>query len=405
MHSKFLAAGFAALAFTLSVAAASGPIGRVLDMPQASLLVEESGADVIARNPDRPMVPASTMKLITALAAIDHWGLDHHFHTDFFVDDHDRLWVRGSGDPFLVSEELDRIAAGLKAAGIERLSGIATDDGFFAPTLEVAGRSSSNNPYDAPLSSLSANFNTINVRVGPRGVESAEPQTPITPLARSLAAGLPQGKHRINLGKRELAPRYFAELLAVKLGTAGIDVPQDAWIAGTLPKSARPVYRHQNSRDLRALIDDMLEYSNNFIANHLFLLMADRGKGESLTMKAAQQAMAAWVDRTFGWRGYRIEEGAGLSRGNRISARQLVQVVRAFDPYRDLLPQEGEGVFAKTGTLTGVSTLAGYVRRSGRWVPFALMINQPVDYGLRLQVAAALTREPDLSVFCPAGAC
>jgi len=115
--------------------------------------------------------------------------------------------------------------------------------------------------------------------------------------------------------------------------------------------------------------------------------------------------MAAWVDRTFGWRDYRIEEGAGLSRGNRISARQLVQVVRAFDPYRDLLPQEGEGVFAKTGTLTGVSTLAGYVRRSGRWVPFALMINEPVDYGLRLQVAAALTSEPDLSVYCRKGAC
>ena len=74
-------------------------------------------------------------------------------------------------------------------------------------------------------------------------------------------------------------------------------------------------------------------------------------------------------------------------------------------PNRDLLPSEGEGVLAKTGTLTGVSTLAGYVRRGGRWIPFALMINQPVDYGLRLQVAAALSREPDLSVYCRRGTC
>lgn len=405
MHFKTLAAGIAVLAFSLCATAAQGPIDRVLDMSRASLLVEVGGADAIARNPDRPMVPASTMKLITALAAIDHWGLDHRFQTDFFLDENDWLWVQGAGDPFLVSEELNLIAAGLKAAGIRKLAGIATDDGYFSPAVEVAGRSATDNPYDAPLSSLSANFNTINVKVGPRGIESAEAQTPITPLARSLAAQLPRGTHRINLGRRDLAPRYFAELLAAKLSTEGVVLSPDAVRVGTVPTGAQRIYRHESSRDLKALIEAMLEFSNNFIANHLFLLMADRGEGGPLTMTQAQRAMAGWIDRTFGWHDYRIDEGAGLSRGNRISARQLVEVVRAFEPYRDLLPSEGEGVLAKTGTLTGVSTLAGYVRRGGRWIPFALMINQPVDYGLRLQVAAALSREPDLSVYCRRGAC
>ena len=49
-------------------------------------------------------------------------------------------------------------------------------------------------------------------------------------------------------------------------------------------------------------------------------------------------------------------------------------------------------VLAKTGTLTGVSSYAGYVRRGGAWEPFALLINQPVDGGLRRRVAAELVR-------------
>jgi D-alanyl-D-alanine carboxypeptidase/D-alanyl-D-alanine-endopeptidase (penicillin-binding protein 4) len=75
----------------------------------------------------------------------------------------------------------------------------------------------------------------------------------------------------------------------------------------------------------------------------------------------------------------------------------LVQVVKAFAPYIELLPATARGVRAKTGTLTGVSCYAGFVERRGRWLPFSLMINQPVAYRLREQVAAALVSAPDLS--------
>lgn len=404
MNLRMLLGALLVCGLVMPAAAATDPIARVLALPKSSLLVESRGQAVIRHNADRPMVPASTLKVVTALAAIDRWGLAHRFHTDFFLDG-GWLWVKGGGDPFLVSEELDLIVAALRRSGIDRLEGIATDDGYFAPTVEVAGRSNTDNPYDAPLSALSANFNTLNVKVSAGGVQSAEPQTPITPLARELARGLKPGKHRINLGKRDLAPRYFAELLGAKLGAAGVKVPAGVWRDGRVPEDARRIYRHENSRDLRELILGMLEFSNNFIANHLFLMMADGGDSGPLTMTAAEQAMAAWVARTFGWRDYRIEEGAGLSRNNRLSARQLLEAVKAFAPYRDLMPSEGVGVLAKTGTLTGVSTLAGFVRRDGGWQPFALMMNQPVDYGLRLQVAQSLTREPDLLAYCRSRSC
>ena len=51
------------------------------------------------------------------------------------------------------------------------------------------------------------------------------------------------------------------------------------------------------------------------------------------------------------------------------------------------------GIRAKTGTLRGVSSYAGYVRRNGHWSTFALLINQPVNYKLRLQVASELAGE------------
>jgi D-alanyl-D-alanine carboxypeptidase/D-alanyl-D-alanine-endopeptidase (penicillin-binding protein 4) len=380
-------------------------IPGVLALPGASLVVEERGRVVIAHQADRPMVPASTLKLVTALAAIDRWGLDHRSTTGFYIDDDGWLWVRGSGDPFLVSEELDVVVAALRARGIEDLAGIATDASRFAPGVEVAGRSASDNPYDAPVSALAVNFNTLNLTVSAGGqVASAESQTPLTPLALSLSKGLAPGRHRINLGQEDLAPRYFAEVLAAKLRLAGVAVG-GGWRAGRVPARLEPVYLHANRRDLREVLSAMLEYSNNFIANQLFMQLGDDGSGAPLTMAHARQRVREWVEGTFGWTDFRIDEGAGLSRGNRLSARQLLAVVKAFAPYRDLLPAEGSDIRAKTGTLRGVSCYAGFVRRDGDWVPFGLMINQPASWDLRLRVARDLARSGDLEGYCSSVSC
>jgi D-alanyl-D-alanine carboxypeptidase/D-alanyl-D-alanine-endopeptidase (penicillin-binding protein 4) len=141
----------------------------------------------------------------------------------------------------------------------------------------------------------------------------------------------------------------------------------------------------------------MLEYSTNFVANDLFLLLGERNGRAS--MAQSQQALERWARKRFGWRNARIEDGAGLSRGNRLSGRQLIEVLEALAPYRHLLPQQDNdpSVRAKTGTLRGISAYAGFVRRSGNWVPFSLLINQPVAYGLRLQVASELARAATLA--------
>jgi D-alanyl-D-alanine carboxypeptidase/D-alanyl-D-alanine-endopeptidase (penicillin-binding protein 4) len=333
------------------------------------------------------------MKVLTALAALETWGRGHRFETDFYLDGGGWLWVKGLADPYLVSEELDRIVQGLKSKGVREVKGIGLDDSFFARDVEIAGRSSSDNPYDAPVTALAANFNTVSVVRSGSKISSAEPQTPLTPTARSLGEGGAAGKKRVNLGRRSVALAYFGELLAAKLRVAGVQVGEGQRNAPVPPGSKR-IYRHRNTRTLAEVLAPTLEYSNNFVANALFLRLASPdGKGQ-VTMAAAQRAMTDFARRRFGWRDFTIEDGAGLSRGNRLSARQLVDVMEAFAPYRDLMPaQDGnQAVRAKTGTLRGVSCYAGYVRRGGTWEPFALMINEPVDYNLRLRVASALVR-------------
>ena len=236
----------ALLAISLTLLAGAGPasagsgaaVSRALAMPQASLLVEERGRVVIGHNADRAMVPASTMKILTALAAIKRWGLNHRFHTDFYLDHSDVLWVKGYGDPYLVSEELDRISGSLRARGIRKIASVGTDDSYFDPGVEISGRSSSSNPYDAPVTALAANFNTVSVVNRGGKVRSAEAQTPLTPLARDFGRRLGSGEHRVNLKQRDTAVRYFGELLTAKLENAGIQVggsPRN----GRVPASAK----------------------------------------------------------------------------------------------------------------------------------------------------------------------
>lgn len=378
------------------VPAQSDAVGSVLRLGESSLVVEEGGRLVIANNADRALVPASIMKLVTALAAIDRWGLDHHFETRFYQAGDGRLWVKGGGDPYLVSEEFDAIATALARAGVRQVNGIGLDDSLFAADDRIPGRSNSANPYDAPVTALAANFNTVHVVVGNGTVRSAEAQTPLTATARRLGAGLGAGTHRVNLQTRSNALSHFGELLTAKLAAAGVRV--DGGVEnGRVPGAARLVHTHRNSRSLEPMVENMLKYSTNFVANSLFLMLGERNGVSS--MPQSQQAMEDWARKRFGWRNVTIEDGAGLSRGNRITGRQMIDVLNAMASYRRLLAEQpgNPAVRAKTGTLRGVSTYAGYVRRGNAWVPFSLMINQPVDAGLRRQVASGLASAPSLS--------
>ncbi len=360
----------------------------------ALLVLDSSGKPVYSKQPRRMLIPASTVKLVTSLIALEHWGRTHRFATEFYINEAaNELVIKGLGDPFLVSEEIDLIVEEIKTLGIEQLNGIYADVSYFADSEEVAGQGITNNPYDASTGALAANFNTIEVKVKNLSVTSAEPQTPITPLAKSLARGLPAGKHRINLGAVERAPQYFIEVLSEKLRRAGVIVNRSSQQQIKVRQGDLSLlFTHFNSRTLNQVIAAMLKYSNNFIANQLFLMLGAEQYGAPANLAKSQDRVKRFVEANFNWPQYALYDGAGLSRDNRLNARQLVDVLQKFSQYRDLMPTQSSRIRAKSGTLNGVSCYAGYVMRDAEWNAFALLINQPVTHQFRERIAEVMLR-------------
>ena len=357
----------------------------------ALLLIDETGREVYAKNIDRPMIPASTVKLLTALVALQTLGSDYRFKTEFYWHAGTQdIWIRGLGDPYLVSEELDLIAQKIVELDLGEVNGIGVDVSFFAKDVDVSGRRDSNNPYDAPVSALAVNFNTVKINVQNGKISSGETQTPLTQTAKLLGENLINGTHRVNLGLAQRGPIYFAELLSFKLNEVGLFTNADV-VVGEVPVEANLVYTHDNSRALSEVIAAMLQYSNNFIASQLYLTLGAEYFGAPVTTNKAKQFFDRYIEQHFQWQDYALYDGAGLSRRNQLTAKHLIEILSVFKPYRALLPTQSSIIRAKTGTLKNVSTYAGYVKRQGSWSSFALLINQPVAFGLREQIAQELS--------------
>jgi D-alanyl-D-alanine carboxypeptidase/D-alanyl-D-alanine-endopeptidase (penicillin-binding protein 4) len=313
-----------------SFAVSKTALQRLYQMPKASLYM--TGGSKHQLNENKPRIPASTLKVLTALLSLKTWKADHRFKTDFYLNSQQQLVIKGYGDPYITSEELALMIFQLKQKGLKKITDLKMDDSYFVDNIKIDGRSQTNNPYDAPLSALAINFNTLSIRRNKKGIYSGEAQTPLTPIMRMFAKRLPYGKHRVNLKKQQLAPRYFAEVFIKKLQQQGIEV-EGKFLIGKVDENLPIFYHHLNSKTLSETIAAMLKYSNNFIANQLFLMLGTEQYGAPATIKKSQQAYSAKVKQLFGWN-KTFYEGAGLSRHNYLTAKELVQILQQFAPYR-----------------------------------------------------------------------
>jgi D-alanyl-D-alanine carboxypeptidase/D-alanyl-D-alanine-endopeptidase (penicillin-binding protein 4) len=391
-RSAILFFGLLSFALAISLKAQAGDaLSAFSRLNQAGLIVlDGSGRTLMANHADLPLMPASTTKLATAWLALSHWGENHRFKTSFHFDQSTKtLWVKGSGDPYLVSEELTIIARNLRQKGITQISAIGIDTSLFQPGLILPGTGTTDNPYDAVPSAVAANFNTINVRrIGGR-VVSAEQHTPITPFSDSFGRTITSGELRVNTGRNPLnAARYFGELLGAFLREQSVNVGSDIQFGQITNQPV--IYTHENSKSLSEIVRNMLKYSTNFVANQLTLILSAETYQRPANAADVQRYMEETLSQHFGWRGFSLADGAGLSRTNRLSPHQLTELVQAFARWKHLLHEVEPGIFAKTGTLTGVSALAGFLVKRGEWQPFAVIMNEKVPYNLRNRIAKEL---------------
>ncbi len=415
---------------------------RGLEGASLSALVVEraSGATLVGVNPDASLMPASTQKVLIAVAALSSFGPAHRFvtevrasrpiGTDGAVGD---LFVSG-GDPALTSEQWWRLAADLRALGLREVRGdLVLDDGLFdeqrwhpswAPVTARA--------YHAPVSPIAANFGAFRVRVAPGAapgeplVAAIDPPVPYLRLVNEGKTGKRGSKPTLAV-EREAGPgqervrvtgtvppetlpddvwrsvadplAYAAAVLRLQLEANGIHVAGGVRRAAAAPDAS--LLLAFEGLPLQQIASLFLKYSNNFIAECLLHWLALGPTPLPNAPPASWGAGAAALRVQLTALGVplgesRLVDGSGLSRENRVSARVLVETLRRGDAQFVVGPEllaglpiaaldgtlarraeEARGrVRAKTGSLDGVTSLAGFARSErGRDFVFAVIVN------------------------------
>lgn len=358
-------------------------------------IADSSGRLIDSCHPERAMVPASVLKIATVSAALTILGPDHRFRTEFFVDRHHNLFIKGLGDPTLISEEIAGIVAQLRQKGLQRVQNLYVDTSAFALATQVPGQEDSDNPYDAPVGPLSVNFNSVPIikEASGRSV-SGESQTPTLPIMQELGKGRSAGPARVNICAKGCNAdarmvQYAGELFQALLQQGGIPVTTLGGVR-SVSAEANLLYTHMSSQTLNEISRSTLHYSSNFMANLVFLACGAKKFGLPATWSKAEQAVHQELVRQLGQATADAivqVEGAGLSRSNRVTVQAMLHLLTRFRPHIDLLKKE-HGVAVKTGTLTGVYNLAGYLPDGQA---FVILLNQANN--TRAEVLGRLTRQ------------
>ncbi|QXI27088.1 D-alanyl-D-alanine carboxypeptidase/D-alanyl-D-alanine endopeptidase [Pseudomonas vanderleydeniana] len=414
-------------------------------------------------NADVSVNPASTMKLITTYSALEMLGPNHQWKTEFYTDGtlsdgilNGNLYLKGGGDPKLNMEKLWLLMRDLRANGVTQVTGdLVLDRGFFVPPQQTPefddDGNDENRPFlvkpDALLVNLKAlrfvarndsgkvlvsveppiasihidnQVKVINakqcsgdVRYNP--VAQADGTTTVT-VSGQLAEGCSSQTYLSLLDH----PTYTAGAVRAIWQELGGSI-QGKDRQGTVPKDAKVLAR-AFSPDLAEIIRDINKYSNNTMAQQLFLSLGAkfRNDADGDDAKAAQRVIRQWLAQKGITAPHLVmENGSGLSRAERVSAREMASMLQAAwkSPYAaefiSSLPIAGmDGTMRKrlkhtamsgeahikTGTLNTVRAIAGFSRDSNgtTWAVVAIL-NDPKPWGASAvldQVLLDLYRQP-----------
>jgi D-alanyl-D-alanine carboxypeptidase/D-alanyl-D-alanine-endopeptidase (penicillin-binding protein 4) len=349
-------------------------IGNLIGSNDAIAVAEPDGRIIYEKNAGKKLIPASTLKLLTSLAALHYLGPQYRFTTEFYLDKDSNLKVKGYGDPLLTSEVLIEISKVL-ASQLRDVNDLILDDSYFKP-VKIPGATKSLEPYDSPNGALCANFNTVNFYIVKGKPVSAEPQTPLLPFAlkkinkSSIKAGriLLSSEHNENT-------LYAGHLLSYFLEQEGIK-PKGQIKTGTVrPEKDRLVLKYTSPFTIEDVISRLLFHSNNFIANQIVLSISAKVYGHPGILEKGVSAISDYAGKSLGIDDLTIVEGSGISRENTISAKSFLKIMAAFEPHMSLMKHNGNEYY-KTGTLSGISTRAGYIKGTdGKLYRYVIMTN------------------------------
>ena len=371
------------LSFTLCSAyivyAQNHSLNNLLTDEDAVIISDKNGKIIFSKNSSKKLVPASTLKVLTSLAAIHYLGSDFRFKTEFHMDNDSNLKIKGFGDPLLISEIVEEIAIilcdNLKKNGAI-INNIVLDDSYFDYLIKIPGITLSDQPYDAPNGALCVNFNTLYFKRFKNSYISAEAQTPLLPCALKKIRKTSNNSGRIvfSHNKNEYT-LYAGEMFLFFLKKHGAQITGDIKV-GHVNKGEKLILQYESKFSLQEIIAKLLKYSNNFMANQLLLAMGADVFAPPGTLDKGRRALLDYAGHTLGVKDIFIAEGSGISRQNKISAIDMDKILLEFKPYRKLM-RTMKNEYYKTGTLNGISTRVGYIDNGKDDISrYAIMLNR-----------------------------
>jgi D-alanyl-D-alanine carboxypeptidase/D-alanyl-D-alanine-endopeptidase (penicillin-binding protein 4) len=405
-------------------------------------IIAQDGTLLYDDRGNHAVVPASTQKLIVADAVLAKFAPQYRFHTLFASAQAPQngtiagdIWLVGSGDPYLRSDELRRGVAKLRLAGIRAVNGgVAVDGSALAgPELNPFWNAGdANEDFMAPTSGVSIDEDTVEFRIagGMAGQPASvriKPQSDAISYYGSIATGYaddvvvaatgtpnvfrlhgtspPAVRETFYLPVHGVA-HYAGVVLNGFLRDAGIAVAGAVHLA-RVPRGAYTLWNHP-SPALTQLVHHMMIFSDNHFAEQFLRVLAGLdGRADDARGLAAERRVLR--EQRIPIPGLHLVDGSGLADSNRVAAITLARLLAHADadPAGNVLyPLLARGgldgtlkwyhfaeasgrVRAKSGHLASVSALAGYVasRRHGR-VVFAFLFNGSPSAADRAVVAA-----------------
>ena len=323
---------------------------------------------LVSINHTETMIPASNTKLFTTAAALELLGGDYLLSTKILADDNDisdgtiegNIYIQGFGNPTFTTEDLEELINQLYQSGLRKVTGnVVGDDTYFD---DVYSR-------DDWISEEHANVKL----------------PPISALVidrnRTIITKKRKGRYRNYFVNVENPPLFAAKKFREKLISFGVEVTGNP-ISGQADENAKPLL--DSSIKLRELLQMINKNSDNFYAECLFKTLGSAYSGQQGNSFFSTQAILNYIeDNSIYSIGTKIVDGSGISRFDQVTAGALVGLLekvyfnfKQFDDFFNSLSIAGvdgtlrkrmigtpaENNFrGKTGTLNGVSSIAGYV--------------------------------------------
>ncbi len=399
----------------------------------------QGGVQRLSHQGDAMVNPASLMKLVTTSVALETLGPGHVWRTAVGADGpivngqlRGNLYIQGQGDPKWVVERVWLLARRIKSLGIERIEGdIVLDRSAFELTPTDPGQfdGEPHRPYNATPDALVVNFKSLMVHFVPdpkQGLARVHVEPPMAGVR--IPVSVPLFKGACNDYRAALQAELGDPNQLVFKGSYPAECGERIWplayadpashaaraiegvwrsVGGQLGGRVRegrvapqlPTLLVSESPPLAELIRDINKFSNNLMAEQLFLTLSQQADGVG-RMEASRAIVQRWWDRHVGVPGLVIDNGSGLSRTARVTAQGLaVLLQRAWAaPYMPewiaSLPISGQdgtlrrskaqaSAHLKTGSLRNVLAVAGYVDGAAgqRWTLVAIIEHPQAQAG------------------------